>query len=35
MAQGRPTSPTEEKTLDVIDELGVGPATAREVGWAK
>ncbi len=35
MAQGRPTSPTEEKTLDAIDELGVGPATAREVGWIK
>jgi hypothetical protein len=35
MAQGRPTSPTEEKTLDVIDELAVGPATAREVGWTQ
>jgi len=35
MTQGRPTSPTEEKTLDVIDELGVGPATAREVGWTR
>ena len=34
MTRGRPVSPTEEKTLDSIDELAVGPATAREIGWS-
>jgi hypothetical protein len=33
MTRGRPISQTVERTLDVIDELGVGKATAREVGW--
>jgi hypothetical protein len=35
MTRGRPTSPTDEKTLDTIDELGVGPTTAREIGWTR
>ncbi len=33
MTRGRPLSATEEKTIDSIDELAVGPATAREIGW--
>jgi len=35
MARGRPLSPNEEKVLDSLDELAVGPATAREIGWSK
>lgn len=33
MARGRPVSPSEEVVLDTIDDLAVGPATAREIGW--
>jgi hypothetical protein len=35
MARGRPVSPTEENVLDTLDDLAVGPATAREIGWLK
>ncbi len=35
MTRGRPISPREEEVLDTLDELAVGPATAREVGWLR
>jgi hypothetical protein len=34
MTRGKPVSPSEEEVLDTLDELGVGPVTAREIGWA-
>jgi hypothetical protein len=33
MARNRPVSSTEEVRPGTLDELGVGPSTAREVGW--
>jgi len=33
MARNRPLSATVEERLSSLDELGVGPVTAREVGW--
>jgi hypothetical protein len=33
MARNRPVSATAEERLSTLEELGVGPATAREVGW--
>ena len=33
MARNRPVSATEERVPDRLDELGVGEATAREIGW--
>jgi hypothetical protein len=35
MTRGRPTSPSSEKVLDTLADLAVGPATAREIGWAR
>lgn len=35
MTRGRPISPAEEEVLDTLDDLAVGPATAREIGWAR
>ena len=35
MARGRPVSPNEEVVLDTLDDLAVGPATAREIGWSQ
>ena len=35
MARNRPLSPTEEVVPASLDELSVGPATAKEIGWAK
>lgn len=33
MSRNRPVSATTEERLTTLEELGVGPATAREVGW--
>lgn len=33
MARNRPLSATVEKRPSTLDELGVGPSTAREIGW--
>lgn len=33
MARNRPTSATSEERPDSLAELGVGPRTAREIGW--
>ena len=33
MARGRPISPNDEVVLGSLDELAVGPTTAREIGW--
>jgi hypothetical protein len=33
MARNRPVSSTEERTPDTLDEVAVGPRTAREIGW--
>jgi len=35
MARTRPISPTKELSLDTLDELVVGPTTAREIGWSR
>ena len=35
MARNRPLGPGREVPIDSVDELRVGPATAREVGWLK
>jgi hypothetical protein len=35
MARNRPVSAREERRPESLDELGVGPSTAREVGWTK
>ena len=35
MARNRPVSATAEERPSTLDELGVGPATAREVGWTR
>jgi hypothetical protein len=35
MARERPLSETSEARLVSLDELGVGPATAREIGWSR
>jgi hypothetical protein len=34
MARGRPLADGSEAQLDDLHELGVGPATAAEIGWA-
>jgi hypothetical protein len=31
----RALSPHEDKLLETLDELGVGPTTATEIGWTK
>lgn len=33
MARGRVIAPGTEKLLESLEELGVGPATAAEIGW--
>jgi hypothetical protein len=33
MTRGRPVSATEESLPAALDELAIGPATAREIGW--
>ena len=33
MARNRPVSQWDEVPPDSLDELGVGPATAAEIGW--
>lgn len=33
MARGRAVAPGREVLLETLDELAVGPATAREIGW--
>jgi hypothetical protein len=35
MARNRPVSSTEERTPDTLDEVAVGPRTAREIGWSR
>lgn len=35
MARNRPVSAASERRPESLDELGVGPATAREVGWIR
>jgi len=35
MARNRVVAPGEERIPVSLDELGVGPATAREIGWIK
>lgn len=35
MARNRPLGPGREVPIDTVDELRVGPATAREIGWLK
>jgi hypothetical protein len=35
MARNRPVSATTEERPISLDELGVGPATAREIGWLR
>jgi len=35
MARNRPTGPNQEAVPDTLDELGVGAATAEEIGWLK
>ena len=34
MARNRPVSADKEERPKTLDELGVGPSTAREIGWA-
>lgn len=34
MARNRPLGNHQERSLDHLDELSVGPLTAREIGWA-
>ena len=33
MARNRPLSESQERILDQLEELAVGPLTAREIGW--
>jgi hypothetical protein len=35
MARNRPVSATQEKVIASLDELAVGPATAKEIGWLR
>lgn len=35
MARGRPIDPAHEEVVKTLDELAVGDATAREIGWTK
>jgi hypothetical protein len=35
MARNRPLSETNETLITSLDELAVGPATAREIGWLR
>lgn len=34
MTRGKPIAPNDEQVLDTLDELAVGPATAREIEWS-
>ena len=34
MARNRPVSPNEERIPETLDELGVGPLTAKEIRWS-
>lgn len=35
MSRNRPVSATEEKVPESFEEIAVGPATAREIGWLR
>jgi hypothetical protein len=35
MARNRPVSPTTELVPDSLDEVAIGPSTAREIGWLR
>jgi hypothetical protein len=35
MTRGKPLSSNEDQVLDTLDDLAVGPATAREIGWLR
>lgn len=35
MARNRPLSPSDEARPESLDELAVGPSTAREIGWSR
>ncbi len=35
MARNRVLQPGQERPPDTLAELGVGPATAREIGWVR
>jgi len=35
MARNRPVAPDRERPPDSLDEMAVGPVTAREIGWAR
>ncbi|MDB4933240.1 MAG: hypothetical protein JWP87_212 [Labilithrix sp.] len=35
MSRNRPVSATEEKVPEGFDQIAVGPATAREIGWLR
>ncbi len=35
MTRNRPVGPIDEKVPDSLEELGVGPVTAGEIGWEK
>lgn len=35
MARNRPIAPGIERVPETLDELGVGPATASEIGWSQ
>jgi hypothetical protein len=35
MARNRPVSSDEEKVPESLDELAVGPTTAKEIGWTR
>jgi hypothetical protein len=35
MARNRPVSPEEEDPPVSLEELAVGPTTAREIGWTR
>jgi hypothetical protein len=35
MARNRVLGPAQEEPPETLDELGVGPATARQIGWLR
>jgi hypothetical protein len=35
MARTRPVGPGDERPADSVDDLAVGPTTAREIGWTR
>jgi hypothetical protein len=35
MARNLPLSPTSERPPETLEELSIGPATAREIGWTR